>query len=306
MREGPPGHGPAVGGEGRLAGSGAVTEPAPAKVNVFLRVRDRRADGYHDIETVIQPITLADGVQVRLGSGLSLAVTGERAGAVPAGESNLALVAARALREACRSDAGADILLVKRIPVAAGLGGGSADAAAVLRALNDLWACRMRAADLVDLAASVGSDVPALVPGGPVIARGRGDRVEAVRLARTWWVLLVPEFGIGAADAYGWWDEDPAAVAPDPEPLVGALAGGDAATAAALLYNDLEGPVVRRRPEVAEAKETLLRAGALGAVMSGSGPAVAALARDGRHAEEIAAAVGGMAVSAMAGLPSSV
>ena len=280
-------------------GEPAVTEPAPAKLNPFLRVVGRRPDGYHDVETVVQPVTLADGVQVRRGEGLTLTVAGDRAEAVPGGEENLVLVAAAALREACHADAGAHILLVKRVPVAAGLGGGSADAAAALRALNDLWACGLDRAALTEVAAPVGSDVPALLPGGPVIARGRGERVEPVAAARTWWVLVVPEFGVRASEAYGWWDQDPAGETPEMEPILRALARGDLETLAALLWNDLEGPVSRRRPEVAEAKQTLLRAGALGAIMSGSGPAVAGLARDGAHAEEIAAATAGLAVSTL-------
>jgi 4-diphosphocytidyl-2-C-methyl-D-erythritol kinase len=280
-----------------------VTEPAPAKLNLYLRILAARPDGYHDIETVVQPVTLADGVQAHPATGLSLAVGGDRAEAVPAGEDNLVLAAARALREACGTEAGAHLLLAKRVPVAAGLGGGSADAAAALRALNDLWGCRLEVGSLVRVGASVGSDVPSLVLGGPVMARGRGEVVEAVAATRTWWALLVPEFGIRAAEAYRWWDDDPDGESPQSGPLLRALAEGNLETLSALLWNDLEGPVSRRRPEVAEAKETLLWAGALGAVMSGSGPAVAGLARDGRHAEEIAAAVGGRAVSAITRRP---
>lgn len=278
-----------------------VTEPAPAKLNPFLRVIGARPDGYHDLETVMLPVTLADGIQVRRAEGLSLTVTGERAEAVPAGEENLAVVAAGALREACDADAGAHVLLMKRIPVAAGLGGGSADAAAVLRALNDLWGCGLDGAALAQVAARVGSDVPALVHRGPVVARGRGERVEPTEAVRTWWVLVVPEFGIRAGEAYGWWDQHPGGESPEGGPFLRALATGDLETMAALLWNDLEGPVSRRRPEVAEAKQTLLRAGALGAIMSGSGPAVAGLVRDGAHAEEIAAATAGLVVSTLSG-----
>ncbi|HEX2029785.1 MAG TPA: 4-(cytidine 5'-diphospho)-2-C-methyl-D-erythritol kinase [Actinomycetota bacterium] len=281
-------------------GDGApVSEPAPAKLNPYLRIVGRRDDGFHEIETLVQPITLADGVQARPGRGLRLAVAGEGAPAVPRGEDNLVLTAARALRQACDVDAGADLLLAKRVPVAAGLGGGSADAAAALRALDRLWGCGLGAPGLVRIAAEVGSDVPALVPGGPVVARGRGERVESVEARRTWWVLVVPGFGIRAAEAYAWWDEDAPAEAPDVEPVLRALASGDVTTLAGLAFNALEGPVVRRRPEVGEVKEQLLRAGALAAVMSGSGPAVAGLVRDGEEAERVAAVTGGVAVAAI-------
>jgi 4-diphosphocytidyl-2-C-methyl-D-erythritol kinase len=145
----------------------------------------------------------------------------------------------------------------------------------------------------------VGSDVPALVSGGPVLARGRGERVEPASVARTWWVLRILEFGVPAAQAYGWWDEDGERTGPDPVPLLEAVTVADPARLGPLLFNDLEGPVTARQPEVGRAREALLAAGALGAVMCGSGPTVAGLARDGRHAEELAAAVGGIAVGSV-------
>ena len=278
---------------------GPVSEPAPAKLNPYLRVLGRRDDGYHEIETLVQPITLADGVQARPGAELRLTVAGERADAVPRGEENLVLAAARALREACGVSAGAELLLAKRIPVAAGLGGGSADAAAALRALDRLWDCGLSAEALGRIAAGVGSDVPALLPGGAVVARGRGERVERVAARRTWWVVVVPTFGIRAAEAYAWWDQDPPAEARELEPVIRALSAGDVGALAASLFNALEGPVIRRRPEVGEVRERLLRAGAVAAVMCGSGPAVAGLVGDGQEAERIAGATGGLAVAAL-------
>lgn len=282
-----------------MADGAPVSEPAPAKLNPYLRVLSRRDDGYHEIETVVQPITLADGVQARPGAGLRLTVAGEGADAVPRGEENLVLAAAWALREACDVEDGAELLLAKRVPVAAGLGGGSADAAAALRALDRMWECHVGVERLVGIAAGVGSDVPALVPGGPVVARGRGERVERVAAQRTWWVVIVPAFGIRAAEAYRWWDEDGPMEGPELEPVLRALAAGDLTTLAGLAFNALEGPVVRRRPEVGEVKEQLLRAGALAAVMSGSGPAVAGLVADGEEAERVAAATGGLTVAAI-------
>jgi 4-diphosphocytidyl-2-C-methyl-D-erythritol kinase len=285
-------------------GGGPISEPAPAKLNPFLRVLGRRRDGYHDVETLVLPITLADAVRASPAEDLSLVVTGERARDVPSGEENLVLRAARALREECETDRGAALLLAKRVPVAAGLGGGSADAAATLRALRDLWGCDLEYVALLDVAASVGSDVPALVVGGPVIASGRGERVERVELPRTWWAV-VPASGVSTAEAYFWWDEEAAESGPDPGPLHEVLRAGDLDAAAGYLFNDLEGPVSARHPGVGLAREALHEAGAIGTVMCGSGPSVAGLARDGTHAQEIASGAGGVAVASLPGGRSS-
>lgn len=281
--------------------SAPIREPAPAKVNPFLRVLGRRSDGFHDIETLIQPITLADGVEASEGEGLLVAVAGPAAEGVPTGEGNLAARAARALAETASVPARARLLIAKQIPVGAGLGGGSADAAAALRALNDLWGCGLGPEELAAVGAGVGSDVPALVLGGTVLATGRGARVERVSVARTWWVVLPLGFTVASADAYAWWDEGEG-TGPDPDSVLGALRAGMIEAAAPLLYNDLEGPVARRHPEVAEGKERLLEAGALAALMSGSGPTVVGLCRDGRHAEEVAERVGGIAASSVRSL----
>src|SRR5437016_10219566 len=165
-----------------------IRRPAHAKLNVFLRVLGRRADGYHEIESLIVPVSLADDVTVRLDPELRLSVRGELADSVPLDEDNLVVRAARVLAATGGVDAGADIELEKRIPVAAGLGGGSADAAAALLALNELWGCGLEAGELLACGAKVGSDVPALLAGRPVLARGRGEGVEPAEAAPGWWV----------------------------------------------------------------------------------------------------------------------
>ena len=281
-----------------------VREPAPAKLNLFLRLLGRRADGYHEIETLVQPVTLADGVEARVtDKGLRLEVVGGHTEGVPRGDDNLVLGAARMLAEESGVARGARLLLVKHIPVAAGLGGGSADAAAALRALNLLWGCGLSTDELAQLASKVGSDVPALVVGGAALARGRGERVEPVKVPRTWWALVTPPISVRAGEAYGWWDEYGGPVGKDPARLLAALRAGDLAAIGSQLFNDLEGPVGAKHVEVRTARSALRQAGALGAVMCGSGPAVAGLARDGRHAEELAAAVGGTAVASISGIP---
>ena len=276
----------------------AVTEPAPAKINPFLRVLGKRDDGYHEIETLILPVTLADGVQAVPADDLRLAVVGDLAGDVPPGEDNLVLKAAEALRKRTDEQRGAHLLLSKRTPVAAGLGGGSADAAATLRALDRLWKLDLGIEELTVVAAEVGSDVPALLRVGPTLVRGRGELVEPADLPKTWWVLVEQPFEVSSGDAYRWWDEG-GATGPDRGPLIEALAAGDVERAGALLFNDLEPGVSSRHPEVTEARKRLLGSGAQGAVMSGSGPTVAGLALDGPHAERLARVVVGTAAASV-------
>ncbi len=276
-----------------------VRREARAKVNAFLRVLGARADGYHDLESLIVPISLADVVTVRPADALRVDVRGaaELAGKVPRGGLNLALVAALALADACPQAGGAEIVIDKRIPVAGGLGGGSADAAATLLALNELWGCGLDPAALADIAERVGSDVPGMLAGRPVLVSGRGELVAPAEVSPLWWALVTVPGGVRSPEAYRWWDEDGGPTGPDPSPILEAAAAGDAETLGPLLFNDLEPPVFARRPDIAEAKERLLEAGALGAVMSGSGSSVVGLARDEAHARELARAVpGAMAV----------
>ncbi len=279
-------------------GPRAVRREAHAKVNVFLRVLRRRPDGYHDLESLVLPISLADRVTARPAEGLRVDVggPGDLARAVPRGGMNLALIAALALAEDCPSAAGALVEIEKRIPVAAGLGGGSADAAATLHALDELWGCGLGAQGLLPIGERVGSDVPALLVGGPVLASGRGERVRAVSVPTLWWVLVPLGFPTRSPDAYRWWDEDGGHTGPDPTPLLAAAGAGDAEALGPMLFNDLEGPVARRHPQVGQVREELFRAGALGALMSGSGPTVAGLARDEAHARALAARFPGATV----------
>ncbi len=193
---------------------------------------------------------------------------------------NLALVAALALADACPDAGGALVEIEKRIPVAGGLGGGSADAAATLLALNELWGCDVDAATLEEIGERIGSDVPAMLSGESVLMAGRGERLAPAEVPPLHWVLVRFGFGVRSPDAYRWWDEDGAATGPDPDDLLAAATAGDAEALGPLLFNDLETPVATRHPEIGEAKRRLLEAGALGAVMSGSGSSVIGLARD--------------------------
>ncbi len=274
----------------------SITRAAYAKLNVFLRVLAAREDGYHELESLVLPLSLADEVTAADAEKLDVAVDAKihLAEAVDAGGMNLALVAALALAEGCEGRGrGAEIRIVKRIPVAAGLGGGSADAAATLHALNELWGCGLAHEALTSIGERVGSDVPALLAGEPVVVRGRGERLMPVHVVTTWWAVRPFDFPTRSPDAFRWWDEDGAASGPDPGALVAALEAGNLELLGSALFNDLEGPVARRHPEISEVKGAFLGVGALGAVMSGSGPTVAALARHLGHADRLAAAVPG-------------
>ncbi len=256
-----------------------------------MRVLGRRTDGYHEVETAVLPVSLADRLEVHAVSdpsfrtlSLALDVTGERSlvRAVPADESNLVLRAADVLARKVGVTGFADVLLEKRIPVAAGLGGGSADAAATLRALNELWGSGLSEDELRTVGADVGSDVPALLVGRPTLARGRGERVEPLALSSMRWVLITFPFGVSTREAYTWWDQDEGSLARDPSELLAAARGGDLEKVGGLLFNDLEPGVLRHHPEIAAAKRRLLEAGAAGAVLCGSGPTVAGLVPPGK------------------------
>jgi 4-diphosphocytidyl-2-C-methyl-D-erythritol kinase len=243
---------------------------APAKVNLSLRVLRRRDDGFHDIDSVVAPISLADRILIHAHAdpsqfrtlSLSLRIAGdpELVRPVPSDESNLVLRAAGALAERAGVRGFAEIELEKRVPTAAGLGGGSADAAATLKALNDLWGCGLGLEDLGRVAAAVGSDVPALLAGRTVRIRGRGEVVAPAEPARARFVLVPFDFGVRTADAYRWWDEDGGPAAPGDE-----------------WFNDLEPPVLARHPRIEEARAELQRAGLERVILCGSGPTLAGL-----------------------------
>jgi 4-diphosphocytidyl-2-C-methyl-D-erythritol kinase len=292
---------------------------AYAKINPFLRVLGRGEDGFHDLETVVLPISLADDLEIHAANdpgqfrtlSLSLEITGETGivRGVPVDESNLVIEAAKALADRGGVRGFADVHLHKRIPAAAGLGGGSADAAATLSALNDLWGLGLQLGDLVQVAAHVGSDVPGML-GSPALVRGRGEDVARVECSAFRWALVTFDFGVSTADAYAWWDEDGAPTGPDVQPGLDHLKG-DPDGLGPVLFNDLEGPVIGRNPRVGEAKRILLNAGAAGAIMAGSGSSVVGLLADARplppHAERDLERISGGAVayvtSASAGPP---
>jgi 4-diphosphocytidyl-2-C-methyl-D-erythritol kinase len=281
-----------------VSARGPVTVKAHAKINVFLRVLGRRPDGFHDLETLLVPLDLHDVVTAAPGEGgLALAVSGPLGAQIPPGEENLVMVAARALAEAAGLRAPSAYLTIdKRVPVAAGMGGGSADAAAALRALDRLWGTALEPTALDEVAARVGSDVPALLASGAVFAAGRGERVHRVHVQTTSWVAKPLGFAVRTPDAFAWWDAE-GATGPDAGALIAAAETGNDELLGHALFNDLQAPVVAHHPEIAETIETFIDAGALGAVMTGSGPTVVALATHLGHADRLAEAVPGSFVA---------
>lgn len=280
-----------------------ITRKAYGKINVFLRVLGLRPDGYHDIETLVLPVSLFDTVTVEPSTGLTLELEGEPTVVAPLHladpDSNLALVAARTLAQAAGVDtdrSGAHLHIVKRIPVAGGMAGGSADAAAVLHALNELWTCGFDDVRLAKIGAYVGSDVPAMLAGGPVLSRGRGEVLHPIYATSTPWIVKALDLQVSAADAYRWWDERGARSGPDGGVVVAALETGSTRTLGACVFNDLEAGVIEHHPEIAEVRDAFLAAGAEAAFVSGSGPTVVALAPHMIHADTIADRVPGSIV----------
>jgi len=299
-----------------------VTARVPAKVNLQLSVGPPRADGYHDLVTVFHALALFDEVTVSPADTDSVVVTGEGAGSVPLDGGNLAARAITALVDAvgpgCRDSPGVAIEIRKRIPVAAGLAGGSADAAGALVACNELWGTGLSQQELSEVASKIGSDVGFALLGGTAIGLGRGDRVTPALAAGTYhWVLAFAAEQLSTPAVYAACDRIRASrggrpgqpghartVAhpgpPDPprlnNALMAALRSGDPAELGPLLTNDLQPAAVSLLPRLRQALAAGREHGALGAIVSGSGPTCAFLARDGAHARDLAVALAGAGV----------
>ena len=252
-----------------------LTVRAHAKVNLDLRVLETRRDGFHDLRTVFQSLELHDTITVTARRGpFALRC---RQPDVPRDDTNLAWRAARALWGTLGRDGeprDVSVTIVKQIPVCAGLGGGSTDAAATLRALARLWhsSARPRVHELGELATSLGADVPFFLWGGTALGLGRGDAIyPLVDLPQYWVVLVLPQAGVKTVEAYAWYDEDREGSSMRRRRQESRVVWPMQVTD---MVNDLEGPVVRRIPEIGAAQSALLAAGAVGSAVSGSGSAV--------------------------------
>jgi 4-diphosphocytidyl-2-C-methyl-D-erythritol kinase len=274
-------------GSRQPAAGRAITIRAHAKINLDLRVLGTRADGFHELRTVFQAISLCDVITCVPRPGpfaIECSVPG-----VPLDSSNLVWRAAAALWRALRrSGEPRDVLvyLDKRIPLQAGLGGGSAHAAATLVALARMWRVPVRPAQLTDVAGTLGADIPFFLAGGTALGLGRGDEIYPLAdLPRHWVVLLIPGFGVSTSEAYGWWDAERGLArgpfVPEPQYVPGPWP-----SRAAQMINDLEAPIARHHPEIDQMKGALRRAGALAAAMSGSGSTVFGLFQKRSEAQQ--------------------
>jgi len=272
----------------------SVTVRAASKVNLYLGVGRPRPDGYHPLATVYQTLSLHDDVTVSSGPAWSVTLVCEdgidRDG-FPAGEDNIVVRAGRLLTKHHGRDGAAEFTVRKSIPIAGGLAGGSADAAAALVALDRLWELDTSDDDLLSLAAQLGSDVPFALVGGTALGRGRGEVVTPMLDEGTrWWVVVPARTGLSTPVVYRHFDE----LCPDapeevtvPEDLVAALADPDNRVLAAALRNDLEPAAIDLRPELGELIETGERAGALRGMISGSGPTCMFLCSDRGSADRV-------------------
>jgi 4-diphosphocytidyl-2-C-methyl-D-erythritol kinase len=265
---------------------------APGKINVFLEVGDVQDDGYHDVATAYQAVSLYEDLWASDADEITAHVSGSVAiGDVPVDDRNLAVRAARLLAGATGVDRGVHLEIRKSVPVAGGMGGGSADAAAALVACDALWGTGLSTAELARLAARLGADVPFALLGGTAVGTGRGDELSpALARGRFDWVLVVSDKGMSTPVVYGELDAHrarhlvdigPAPRQPRVDPdVLHALRQGDPGMLAAALRNDLQAPALLLRPDLGAALETGEKAGALAGIVSGSGPTLAFLAAD--------------------------
>jgi 4-diphosphocytidyl-2-C-methyl-D-erythritol kinase len=296
----PVGRATRVGGMGAAAG---VTVRAPAKINLELRVGPLQRDGYHEVATVFHAVALFDdltALPAEPGEGISIVIHGPQAAHVPVDESNLAVRAARLLAERVGMDADVRMQLHKQIPVAGGMAGGSADAAAALVACDALWHTGLDREQLHQLAAELGSDVPFSLLGGTAIGSGRGERLTpALARGEYHWVIALADHGLSTPAVYGEIDRlrelgqvEPAL--PEPEiddRLMQALRAGDAEALGACLANDLQPAACSLDPSLERALDVGRKVGALGGMVTGSGPTTVFLARDSSHALDLAVAL---------------
>lgn len=267
-----------------LAGACAVQVSAPAKVNLRLRILAREASGYHQLETIFLRLALADVVRLRRARGRSLDISSSvSAAALGPTEKNLAWRAAHAYAEAANLREGWAIELEKHIPIGGGLGGGSADAGAVLRALDAMSPSPLGGARLLAIAAALGADVPFFTSScACALGWGRGERLLALApppMRRV--VLLVPAFGVNTAEAYGWLSSHPRSTPPDEPGVFHPTSLATWEGIAAVAVNDFETVVAAHHPVLAAMAEALHAAGCAPAMLSGSGSVVYGVLPDG-------------------------
>ena len=284
------------------AGS-VITIETPAKINLTLEILGKRPDGYHELRSIVVPVSLTDTLtltttyaQTAMTLTVSPGVDLTKIGSV---DKNLAVRAARLMQETYRVNAGARLHIHKRIPIGGGLGGGSADAAGVMLGLNTLWGLARPREELMALGADLGSDVPALLHGGAVLMEGRGERVRGLfddeppfACPGFWLVIANPGVMCPTPDVFRKWR---GGLTPAPSILhnmTSSIRTSDVSAAADALYNGLQPGVFETYPDVAQTATRLQEAGCLGVLLSGSGASVFGLARDEVHGQEISRRLG--------------
>ncbi|QDL71205.1 4-(cytidine 5'-diphospho)-2-C-methyl-D-erythritol kinase [Streptomyces malaysiensis] len=280
-----------------------VTARVPAKVNVQLAVGGLRPDGFHDLANVFLAVGLHDEVTATPADSLRITVEGTDAGQVPTDRTNLAARAASALAERHGIAPDVHLHIAKDIPVAGGMAGGSADAAGALLACDALWGTKATRAELLEICADLGSDIPFSLVGGVALGRGRGELLTPLETGGTFhWVFAVADGGLSTPAVYRECDRlreasgagASAADVPEPEPseaLLDALRTGDATALAAAVSNDLQPAALSLRPALADTLRAGADAGALASLVSGSGPTCAFLAKDTEAAQAVAGAL---------------
>lgn len=277
----------------------SVTVRVPAKVNLQLSVGPREANGYHNLVSVFQAVSLFDDVTLTKsheGSGVTISVTGEQTHGVPEDSSNLAVKAALLIAEKFDFDVDVHIEVKKSIPVAGGMAGGSADAAATLVAMDALYKLEATREELLELGSQLGSDVPFMIAGGTAVGTGRGDQLTAALSRGTYhWVFALSSVGLSTPAVYGECDrmraELEVAAPKVSDLLMQALLTGDPVQVGAALTNDLQNPACSLRPALSLVLEVGRDYGALGAIVSGSGPTVAFLVADEEAGLDLAVAL---------------
>ena len=277
-----------------------VTVRVPAKINLHLAVGPLRSDGFHDLVTVFHAVSLFDEVTVELSEEPGIEVFGEGVSEVPADETNLAWRAVQLLADRADRDPDVRLVLRKGIPVAGGMAGGSADAAAALVGLSALWKLDLTRDELAPMAAELGSDVTFALYGGTALGTGRGEQIVPV-LARhpQHWVIALHRGGLSTPTVFAELDRlrgDGALVERPVEPVLEALAGGDPRQLALALGNDLQAAAVSMAPELRRTLRAGVDAGALAGIVSGSGPTCAFLCTGGDAAMDVAAELAGLGV----------
>lgn len=254
---------------------------SPAKVNLFLKVLKKRSDGYHDIITVMQPISLYDEIYLDISDGKGIFIECDNK-TIPSDKTNIAFKAAEAFFSKTGFAKKVSIKIKKNIPVAAGLGGGSSNAASVLMGLNKMLGAGLSKKDLMEIGEKLGSDVPFFIFGGSAIATGRGEKLEKIELPKFWYVIINPGFPVSTAWAYENLDltkKQENINIPFLKKRVNSFSIED------ILENDLESVTVKKYPDIENIKASLKNLGAKGAMMSGSGPTVFGIFEDERAAK---------------------